>query len=251
MITAALITDLAQGHFHQNTAVLMEDLNIASGNLYKVIYTVFNKISSREDLNHGVSPESQPITNALARIFCFHSITHIQAYLASKRQDTAKSTGQSSPSTHSQLFLRFFDEIRAKKWMLPVQDKFTEDLLGPRNTSDDWLAFGFQMISDIQQIIYKDYDKLFKDFIEHSLDIAGLIRLHVEYEDRMWNIGEKPDYMCKDDFKFSTVLLHPLNTILSWLQTLVGTDRIHDADSKMTSSVFMTIHPTLAGLVTW
>lgn len=83
-----------------------------------------------------------------------------------------------------------------------------------QSTSQDYLPFGLAIVLDIQEAVRDDCRRMLRDLTEHGLDIARCIRCHVDYEDRMWAKGTKPDYMCKEEIKFSTLLLKPLDRLL-------------------------------------
>tara|TARA_R110002003_G_scaffold110_15_gene9351 strand:+ start:133 stop:2904 length:2772 start_codon:yes stop_codon:yes gene_type:complete len=144
--------------------------------------------------------------------------------------------------------LRFYDTIVRDRIQLPLWDKFTEDILRNSDASTLWLPFGFQILLDVQDIVRGDKHKLYRDVTEHGIDVARLMRAHVDYEDRMWAIGKKPDYMAQGFTKFSNVFIAPLDSLLDWLQVLVKTEDGARASDRMTIDVFVSAQATMAGL---
>jgi len=247
-ITAALVTDLAQGHIHQDVTALVEELGTSPGQLSMVVRKLFEKM---QDPSQQRPPTAQPSDKTLRHLFCLEATYLMAAYLAEIDSATDRS-GEDCEAEHPlMLFLRFFNVIRQSQLKLPRWDKFTEEILLRPSSSKDWLPFGFQIILDIQEVIQDDCHRVFKDLTEHGLDIARLIRLHVDYEDHMWAIGKKPDYICVEEIKFSTVFLQPLETLLDWMQELLKTHKTPIAKSGTTTDAFVTVHSTLAGLIMW
>ncbi|KAL1793051.1 hypothetical protein ACET3X_008033 [Alternaria dauci] len=243
-ITAALVSDLAQDHMHQNVKSLVEELDLLPGELSVLIYQLFHKIKAASET--GTQNSSTPPTEkALRHLFGLDTAILIQKYITKTHpeEDNADENTQEHPLL---LFLEFFDVIRQGSLKLPQWDHFTEEMLLRQTTSQDYLPFGLAIVLDIQEAVREDYRRILGDLTEHGLDIARCIRYHVNYEDRMWAKGTKPDYMSKEEIKFSTILLNPLDRLLEWLQELLNSDA-----KPMTASVFITIHSTLAGLSMW
>ncbi|CAO2648808.1 Nn.00g097570.m01.CDS01 [Neocucurbitaria sp. VM-36] len=250
-ITAALVADLAQSHVQQNVAALVEELAIPHGYLPKIVLKLYEKMlldSSCELRERQTSQLTKPV---IRHLLCIDAINSFYAYLSAVYTDAKAPQKASQPVQPSLAFLEFFDLIREKKMKLPIWDKFTEDMLSQGRASKDWLVFGFQMIRDLEETSCKDHIKLLYNITEHSLDILKLMRDHVDYEDRMWAAGNKPDYLCREDFKFSDVFLHPLDSLLGWIQDLMGIDGVPDAFGKFTPEVFIVVHSTFAGLTMW
>jgi hypothetical protein len=244
-ITAALVTDLAQDHIHQNVKALMEELDLLPGELVTIVRQLFDKIKAAPDTR--AQNTATPLTEkALRHLFCLDdAATLIKLYITNKRpeKDSAGDDAQEHPLM---IFLRFFDVIRKGNLKLPRWDHFTAEMLLHQSTSQDYLLFGLTIVLDIQDVVREDYRRMLRDLTEHGLDIARCIRCHVDYEDRMWAKGTKPDYMCREEIKPSTLLLKPLDRLLDWLQELLNSQEV-----PMAASVFITVHSTLAGLSMW
>ncbi|KAG9196675.1 hypothetical protein G6011_01796 [Alternaria panax] len=240
-ITAALVFDLAQDHVHQNVKVLVEELDLLPGGLAILIHQLFDKIKAAPDQNMATLPTEK----VLRHLFGLDAAALIKTYIGKTRpkEESADNDIQEHPLS---LFLRFFDVIRKGGLKLPKWDHFTGEMLLHQSTSQDYLPFGLAIVLDIQQAVREDYRRMLRDLTEHGLDIARCIRCHVDYEDRMWAKGTKPDYMCREEIKFSTILLNPLERLLEWLQELLDSQ-----EKPMTASVFITVHSTLAGLSMW
>jgi hypothetical protein len=214
VVTAALITDLALAHVQQNVAALVEDLGIIDSGEPCLLSDVVKGLYTKLSPSSGSAPQDagspQAPHAAIHHLFCVDAIDHIEAYMEvirSKRDGSPPQTGSDLPFRPFMPFLLFFEVIRTKKIKLPIWDKFTEDMLRPTETSDDWLPFGFQILLDVQGIVREDYRSIYKNVTEHALDVARLMRVHVEYEDRMWASGNKPDYMSRGETKFTNVFL--------------------------------------------
>ncbi|KAI4659796.1 uncharacterized protein J4E79_006332 [Alternaria viburni] len=244
-MTAALVTDLAQDHLHQNVKALMEELDLLPGDLAILIRQLFDTIKAAP--NTGVQNAATPLTEkALHHLFCLDdAAVLIKSYVTNKRP-MKDSIGNDIQEHPLMIFLRFFDVIRKGNLKLPKWDHFTAEMLLHQSTSQDYLPFGLAIVLDIQEAVRDDCRRMLRDLTEHGLDIARCIRCHVDYEDRMWAKGTKPDYMCKEEIKFSTLLLKPLDRLLDWLQ-----DVLNSREVPMAASVFITVHSTLAGLSMW
>jgi hypothetical protein len=250
-LTAATVSDLAQSHVQQAVAALVEELDGSSGQLSQIIQRLYDKIKPPSGFARKRTSPGFPSEEALRHLFCLDATSLIKAY-TTKTRPPAKSTDETSQPEHPlMLFLRYFGVIRDSKFKLPKWDKFTEEILLRRSSSRDWLPFGFQIIMDIQEVIGDDHRRLFKDATEHCLDIARRMRSHIDYEDHMWSIGQKPDYICAEEIKFSTVFLKPIDSLLGWIQELLKARDNTGTESGMTTDVFITVHSTLAGMCMW
>ena len=250
-ITAALVTDLAQSHVQQNVATLVEVLGVAQGELHEMFQTLYEEVVALSKAGPGISENPQFSQDGLRRLWCIDATKFVKTHVATEHLGVDSSSQGIRPEHPFLLFLRFFDTFRQGKITLPIWDKFTEIMLRHADGHHDWLPFGCQIILDIHDVVREDYHRLFKDVTEHGLDISRRMRVHVEYEDRMWAIGKKPDYISREVIKFSTVFLDPLNTLLTWLQSLLKSAGTAHTNSKMTTDVFVTVHSTLAGLTMW
>jgi hypothetical protein len=255
LITAALVTDLVQGYIQQNIAALVEDLDSDDSELQlpltEMVQQLYNKLSASNAPPIIDSASPQQSNKALRDLFCIDAIRLFEAYLD---HTTLTKDGKAPPSDSklsSVRFLQHFDDVRKGKVKLPIWDKFTEAMIRRTKTPDAYLPFGFQVVLDVHEITRDDYGKLFKDVTQHGFDIAHLIRTHTEYEDYMWEIGQKPEYMSSGDLKFSNVYLSSMNALLNWIQELLKTKDQSGQEMGMTTGVFLTIQPTLAGLSMW
>ena len=215
VVTAALVTDLALAHVQQNVAGLVEDLGIVDSGepclLSDIVKGLYTKVSSSSGPASQSAGSPQAAHAVIHHLFCIDAIDHIEAYMEVIRLKRDGSTPRTGSDTGPDLpfmpYLLFFEVIRTRKIKLPIWDKFTEDMLRPTETSDDWLPFGFQILLDVQDIVREDYRSLYKNVTEHAMDIARLMRVHVDYEDRMWSSGNKPDYMSRAETKFTNIFL--------------------------------------------
>jgi hypothetical protein len=243
-ITAALVSDLAQDQMNQNVKSLVEELDLLPGELAILIHQLFNK--TKAALETGAQNSATlPAEKVLRHLFGLDAAALIKTYIT-KTYPTEDSADEDIREHPLMLFLKFFDVIRKGGLKLPKWDHFTEEMLLHQSTSQDYLPFGLAIVLDIQEAVREDYRRMLRDLTEHGLDIARCIRYHVDYEDRMWAKGTKPDYMCKEEIKFSTILLNPLDRLLEWLQELLNSQ-----EKPMTASIFITVHSTLAGLSMW
>jgi hypothetical protein len=229
---------------HQNVKALVEELELLPGDLATLIRQLFDKIKTSPYT--GARNSAIPLTEqALRNLFCLDDAAPLIKDYAAKRP-TKDGVGDDTQEHPLMGFLRFFDVIRKGSLKLPKWDHFTAEMLLHQSTSQDYLPFGLTIVLDIQGTVREDYRRMLRDLTEHGLDIARRIRCHVDYEDRMWANGTKPDYMCKEEIKFSTLLLKPLDRLLDWLQ-----DVLNSREVPMSASIFITIHSTLAGLSMW
>jgi hypothetical protein len=238
-MTAAQVTDLAQSRTHQDVSALIEDLETYPGQLSVLIRELFEKIKA------GPETPAQPSEEALRHLFYLDATTLVRAYI------TKKPSVVDQAEHPLMLFLRFFDVIRKQDHKLPIWDCFTKEVLVHQTSAQDWLPLGFQIVLDVKEVVREDNRRVLKDLTEHGLDIAKLIRFHTDHEDHMWAIGMKPDYFCREEFKFSTYYLSRLNELLDWLQELFKAQEAPTQEAEMTAGVFVTVHSTLAGLAMW
>jgi hypothetical protein len=255
VITAALVTDLVQSYIQQNVAALVEDLDSYDSEprlpLPELVQKLYAKlsVSGAPPIVKSTSPEQSDM--ALRHLLCVDAISHLEAYLSPtpsiKDGKTLSPDGEPFPLS----FLRHFDAVRQGKVKLPIWDKFTEAMARRTKTHDVYLPFGLQIVLDVHEITQEDYSKIFKDITEHGFDVAHLIRTHIDYDDYMWKIDKKPDYMTLSDMKFSNVYLSSLDTLLKWIQELLKTDDKSKKGTGMMTGVFVTMHATMAGLSMW
>jgi hypothetical protein len=255
LITAALVTDLVQGYIQQNVAALIEELKSYDSELQlplpELVLQLCDKLSASNTPPIVKSVSPQESDKAFRDLLCINAITLFEVYLS---QTPLAKDGMAPPSSSklsSVQFLQHFDAVRKGKVKLPIWDKFTEAMTRRTKTPDAYLPFGFQIVLDIHEITRDDYDKVFKDVTQHGFDIAHLIRTHTDYEDYMWKIGQRPEYMSAGDLKFSNVYLSSMNSLLNWIQELLKVKDDSGQEMGMATGIFLTVQPTLAGLSMW
>lgn len=223
----------------------MEEFDLLPGDLAILVRQLFDKIKAAPGTR--AQNTATPLTEkALRHLFCLDdAAVLIKSYVTNKRP-TKDSVGDDTQEHPLMIFFRFFDIIRKGNLKLPKWDHFTAEMLLHQSTSQDYLPFGLAIVLDIQEAVRDDYRRMLRDLTEHGLDIARCIRCHVDYEDRMWAKGTKPDYMCKEEIKFTILFLKPLDKLLDWLQDVLNSRKV-----PMAASVFIIVHSTLAGLSMW
>jgi hypothetical protein len=220
----------------------------------EIIRRLFTKLSGSDDPSGVVSTSPELSDTALHYLLRIDAIAHLEACVnpgAPKKNVTALSHDPELPFLP---FLRHFESVRRKKVVLPIWDKFSETMIQRTSTPDDFLPFGLQIVLEVREMMQDDYRKIFSDITEYGLDIAKLIRTHIDYEDHMWKSGTKPDYMSKGNMKFTNVYLSSLNSLLNWIQEVLKTDKTPVSGTTgpgMDTGAFITMHPTLAGLSLW
>jgi hypothetical protein len=255
VITAALVTDLVQSYIQQNVAALVEDLDSYDYELQlplsEIVQQLYTKLAASEASPIVKSAAPELSDKALRHLLCIDAIRHLEVYLnptPSTKDDKISSNDRKFSPLQ---FLQHFDAVLQGKVELPIWDKFTEAMIQRTKKSDAYLSFGFQIVLDVHEMTREDYTKIFKDVTQHGFDIAQLIRTHVDYEDYMWEIGKKPDYMSYSNMKFSNVYLSSMHALLKWIQELLKTDNQAERGVGINTGVFVTIHSTLAGLSMW
>ena len=247
-ITAALVTDLAQSHIHQTVDALVEEMELRSGDLGLIVPELFSRLNTK--LEETDQPDAPLSGKALRSLFCIDSAVLYKAYSSKRTSENDAADGPESKYFFSH-FLEFFDRIRRSELKLPKWDHFTQELLVHQSSSRDYIPFGLQIVLDIQGVIHQDHHQLLRDLTEHSLDVARCMRYHIEYEDYMWSVGTKPDYLSRDKVKFSSFYLKTLNTLLGWIRDVLKAQDAPVEEKGMSASLFITVHATLAGLSMW
>ncbi|ORY12109.1 hypothetical protein BCR34DRAFT_564231 [Clohesyomyces aquaticus] len=59
------------------------------------------------------------------------------------------------------------------------------------------------------------------DVCHLGMELSDLMRKHCEYEDGMWALSTKPEYMTMGETKFSNHFLQPSGELLDWLDLLM------------------------------
>jgi hypothetical protein len=257
LVTAALVTDFAQSYIQQNVAGLTEDLDsyesLPQLSPSMIIFNLFTKLSAGIEAPVTSTGSTGMTDMALHYILCIEAITHIGAYLDSNGTTIFGVTPVTYPKLPFMSFLKHFDTVRKGMVTLPIWDKFTESMLD-KDRSSSFLPFGFQIVLDVRELMEDQYRKIFTDVTSYCFDTAKLIRSHVNYEDIMWEAGNKPDYMSANNSKFTNVYLSSLDQLLNWIQELLKTDKVTEDNTEefgMATDIFVTMHATLAGLSMW
>lgn len=258
LITAALVTDLAQSYIQQNVAGLTGDLDayeVLPRLLPSVIvHRLFAKLSVDDVAPEG-SPDSTGLSDiALRHLLCIDALLYIKAYLYPTDSMKSKDRPTTGPGLPFLLFLNHFDAVRKGEVTLPIRDKFTKSMLLKDTTPNAFLPFGLQIVLDVHEIMQDNYRKIFTDVTSYCYDTAKLIRSYVSYEDVMWEAGNKTDYMTANNVKFTNVYFSSLDALLNWVQELLKTDKVtkdSTEDFGMATDIFVTMHATLAGLSMW
>lgn len=244
IITAALVTDLAMSHIKQNSAALVEDLEDAESpqriKLSECVKTLYAKIKS----NFSPDESSQLAELAMPSLFCLDAIKHIDGYFVGLSTSPGDASQRKYPRLPFMPFLQFFDTLRSNTHKLPLWDQFTEDMLNVKRPTNQWLPFGLQVILDVHCTLREEYTKVFEKTRDHCFDLADRMRTHMDYEDRMWALGTKPEYMTKVNVKFTNAFIRPLNTLLEWIDNVLR----NKYNKGLPIGVFLTMHSTLAGI---
>lgn len=256
IISAALVTDLAQSYLQQNVAALVEDLSSSECSphtgLLELLQQLYVGLSVSGSSSKNNSAFLSLSDSALRHIFCMDAIDHLEAHLGHGSSIADDASASKDSKFPIEGFLRYFDAVRRKKLKLPIWDRLTEVIVQSADLSNEFLPFGLQLVLDVHEIVHQDHQRIFKDITNHGLDLAKLIRTHTDYEDQMWDIDKRPDCMSAGNVKFSNVYLTSLDSLLNWLQELLKVNTETDTSTGMiTTEEFVTTHATLAGLSMW
>lgn len=276
-VTAAIPTDMALATIKQNVASLIEDLEETGGRSLETIIKELQKKPASVGLRNASIAESANIDTGQAGglendIFCTYAIKHVEEYIRLKRsrsstqppqatvkhkktdQDTIPETSQGIEGSYPHMdFLLFFDQLRIRKLRPPIIDNFTRSMIEASKRPSSWLPFGFQIILDIQGcLLSTDSEKedFFHDINEEFFHITDMIRDHCDYEDNMWALGHKPEYMSLGDTKFSNVFLKPAQEIMDWTEQMRQSSNPEvEAKGKVLPMEFISMHPLMSSLV--
>ncbi|EDU45307.1 hypothetical protein Alg130_04042 [Pyrenophora tritici-repentis] len=249
-VTAGLVTDLVQSHLHQDVNAITEELELRPGELPILLHTLQKKLNT---------PHDHP-AQAADGIVEVHHVRYLFAYegtylfLRYHRKDAPPGPldAEGKPHKHwASNWIHFYDLIRKSELKLPKWDHFTEEILMHPSPSRSYLPLGLQIILDVIDITNPDSRKLLFDLREHGLEVSNCIRLHIEFEDRMWANDNKPDYFTSEEVKFSNTYLATATHLLEWVQELIKSKTGPDGEQIMTAGVFVTLHATLAGMSMW
>jgi hypothetical protein len=246
-ITAALVTDFVQGYVQQNVSALVEELALYDSQLtlIEIIRQIYTELSRNNTLAVGTSTPSQLPDTALRHLLCMEAIDNVIAHAESAVSGSSSKSGPELPFIP---FLQHFEAIRNGKVTVPMWDKFTESIVRRTANTGEYLPFGLQIIVDVHTIMRKPNLKILRDITDHGLDITRLIQAHSDYEDHMWNVNMKPDYMSLGNEKFSNVYLASMDAQLKWIKVLLNADHPLGQGVGMNNDLFVAMHSTLAGI---
>ncbi|KAF2109098.1 hypothetical protein BDV96DRAFT_605172 [Lophiotrema nucula] len=252
IITAALVTDLAFAVIQQATAALVEDLENAANerDIFKIINGLYEKFEVKSTEGGDAHADLRPEAD-YKRHFCIDAIRHMQEYQRLKKA-RAESGGPYSFDAKAYTFMNFllfFDQFRSKSFVPPLMDNFTKAMRSTTDGSEPWLAFGLAIVYDINVVIGNEYFEPFDDVAEHIVALSETMRSHCEYEDKLWELSNKPDYMSKGETKFSNYFLLPASTMIDWMDQIFDNQAQQRANDGFGAVLFMSYHPVLAGLV--
>ncbi|KAF2657315.1 hypothetical protein K491DRAFT_626735, partial [Lophiostoma macrostomum CBS 122681] len=253
-ITAAQITDIAQGVVQRDVNALMEGLDGSSNSsVVEIIETLYASLSPLPDtpgadnLPHELLEQEFKIADLL----CISGIRHMDEY--------QKILASTSTSPHPKQFkeelpfipfLLFFDRVRTKKLDPPVYDNFTRSMISSKTGSEPWLPFGLQIVMDVARTLREDPWGIFQEVTESSIRISKLLRNHCDYEDDMWKAGIKPEYMTVGVTKFSDIFLGPAAQIINWLNAVLEKDKQKpEGEVGFDACDFISAYPVLGGMV--
>ncbi|KAE8847141.1 hypothetical protein HRS9122_04048 [Pyrenophora teres f. teres] len=246
-VTVGPVTDLVQSHLHQDVNALVEELELRPGELSLLLNTLCKKLNAPHD------HPAQVADNILEA----HHVRHLLAYegtylfLRYDRKDAppppldAEGKSKTHPAAH---WMLFYDLIRKSELKLTKWDHFTEEILMHPITSRNYIPLGLQIILDVMDYARPDCRKLLYDLREHGLEVSNCIRFHVEFEDRTWANGTKPDYFTNEEVKSSNIYLATANHLLEWVQDLIREQEGSDGEKTITAGVFVTLYATLADM---
>lgn len=110
------------------------------------------------------------------------------------------------------------------------------------------LPFSFQIVLDVYKVIQEEYRRIFNDVTEYGLDIAKLIRMHMDYEDHMWSMGKEPNHMSGGNVKFTNIYISWLSKLFNWPQEMLTTEK---PAGSIRTGASITMHATSVGLNMW
>jgi hypothetical protein len=251
------VTDFAQSYIQQNVAGLTEDLDFYESlprlSPSEIIFRLFTKLSADATARVTSAGPTGLTDMALHHLLCIKPILQIAVYLDPSGTTIFGFTPSTYPKLSFMSFLKHFDVVRKSKVTLPIWDRFTESMLD-KDKSSSFLPFGFQIVLNVHELMQDEYRKIFTDVTSYCFDTAKLIRSHFNYEDIMWEAGNKPDYMSANNMKFTNVYLSSLDQLLDWVQELLKNDKVSEDSTEefgMAIDIFITMHATLAGLSMW
>ncbi|KAF2280970.1 uncharacterized protein EI97DRAFT_463387 [Westerdykella ornata] len=265
LVTAALITDLALAIIRRNVAALIQDMeDYPTGRSFvEVLKDLYEKLlaSERDTLSNedpGKREATEDMRRRIGNRLCIPSLLHLEQHY----QGVAHKSEPTQEFLRREPFLAFFSSILKKNLHPPVLDNYTQGMLSSPDRPQPWLVFGLQLVTEVQAIVQDIPIQLFKDLADSIHYSVTLMQAHIQYEDRMWEAGTRPDYMCFGEIKFSNLFLEPCQDMLAWLRRVLEDDKRLSGDkkreensgpdSKSFSAVdFMSFHPTLSGLAVY
>ncbi|KAK7184204.1 hypothetical protein DPSP01_001160 [Paraphaeosphaeria sporulosa] len=252
-MTAAIVSDLAMAYIQQRVTSLSQELN-DDGNGQDILGIVdkLMELIPEDQREVPLSDEGNGLQEYPRDLLCDEAICTMSEYW---RLGAAGAAATHELPRHDSFRLRFllhFKVIGAGKLEAPAMDKFTESLCSADTRSKDWLPFGFQVLLDIQRLLLlenKTMGEIRDDVLDHGLYIEEVMRQHIDYEDKMCDVGEKPGYMSTADFKFSNTYLPTLMRLLDWRLQLHHDDC--EEVSGMRNLLFVAAHPIFCGMTMW
>jgi hypothetical protein len=249
-MTAAIVSDLAMAHIQQRATNIAKEMH-DDGNNQDILGIVDKLIDliPEDQREVTLSVDENRVPEFPRNLLCYDGIRIMREYWRLETAGVGATHGLPQEDAFRLRFLLHFKVISARELEAPAIDKFTESLCSPEARSEAWLPFGFQVLLDIQQLLLvedKTMGDLKDDVLDHGQYTEEIMRLHMEYEDKMCAMGEKPGYMSNGGFKFSNTYLPTLVQLLDWRLQLQ-----HDASEKvseMRNLSFVAAHPIFCGL---
>jgi hypothetical protein len=252
LITAAILTDVAQGIIQRNVTATVEELEelTEERSLADIVKQLFETVSptSGPKLQTQEPSDRMEKPSKVADLFCIDAIAHMEEYQRLKALPYGRSGESSSQGFPHMAFLLFFDNLREERLKAPFYDNFTRAMGLSTTGSEPWLPFGLQIVLDLQAITKDQFHDIHGEITEGYIQLINVMRDHVEYEDRIWATGVKPEYMGVGDTKFSNSFLEPVADLVTWLANM--NDEKNDACPKLIEGVhFISRNPVWGGLV--
>ncbi|KAJ4344552.1 uncharacterized protein N0V89_012296 [Didymosphaeria variabile] len=249
-MTAAIVSDLALAQVQKWVIKLVEDLD-DDGNNQKILGIVEGLLNlvpeNQRELTLPADKSELPVYPR--DLLCCDGIRYMRSFSLLESEDVGATQGSQPVDAFRLQFLLHFRSIGTNE--LVVSDRFTESFGSPEARSRVWLPFGFQILLDIQELllITGSMEEVSSDMFNHSKDMVEIMKAHIDYEDELWNKGEKPDYMSVGDTKYSNQFLPILQSLRHYLLKLSKDDS--QEVSGLLNITFFAAHPILCGLTMW
>ncbi|KAF2749825.1 hypothetical protein M011DRAFT_484514 [Sporormia fimetaria CBS 119925] len=248
LANASILTDLAMAIIKKNTEKLSRGLQ--DGDSGRSLRDILKHVSAlvaerRPDL---ATPMDDDRVHEPYPIFCTFPFVQL-AEVQRRRQERVLAKDVPYGEAYWTLpFIVFVRHLRSLDAYPPLPDNFTRSVISQTKPAGSWLPFGLDILLLVQQQMD---DNMINQFLETTAD--GIMRIqecmkgHMEYEDKMWAAGTKPDYMTVGETKFSNVFLSPCDQMVRWMDSVFGEPE-EDDPKKMTALDFIANHPVMAGL---